>query len=350
MSVTTAPGAPAPRRLSAAEHLRSWPLMIVRLGPALVLIAISLVFAAINPIFLDWDNLLDVGVQASPIAILALGQLMVVLTRGIDLSVGSTIALSMVVGWAAWGSGDQSAVLVIVAFLLVGFTVGLLNGLVFVKGRVPHPFIVTLGSLNVVAGLALVISKGEPKTGMPQAIVDLGSAELGGIPVPIIVTAVMALVASFFLRHVAWGRWIYAAGGNPEGAVRAGIPYPRVIISVYVLSGIAAAIASILIAGRTASAYPTAGLQAELDAIAAVIIGGASFFGGRGTVSSAVVGALIIAAVRNGLNLAQIRPDWQQVAIGAIVVGAVLLDVWRGQLEVSARQRRARLVEHEVAA
>ncbi len=179
------------------------------------------------------------------------------------------------------------------------------------------------------AGLALVISKGEPKTGMPQAIVDLGSAELGGIPVPIIVAAVMALMASFFLRRVAWGRWIYAAGGNLEGAVRAGIPYPRVIISVYVLSGIAAAIASILIAGRTASAYPTAGLQAELDAIAAVIIGGASFFGGRGTVSSAVVGALIIAAVRSGLNLAQIRPDWQQVAIGAIVVGAVLLDVWR---------------------
>lgn len=333
-----APTAPPRNRALAAG------LAVIQLGPVLVLGVIAVLFSAVSPLFLTGDNLLAIGVQSAPIAVLALGQLLVVLTRGIDLSVGSCMALSMIVGWEAWHA-DAPAALVILVILLCGASVGLVNGLVYVKGRIPHPFIVTLGMLNVAAGAALVISNGEPKVGMPDAIVTLGSGKLAGVPNPIVLVAVLSLVVLLLTRRVAWGRWIYAAGGNPEGAVRAGIPLGRVLISVYVFSGLSAGVAALLVAGRTASAFPTAGYQAELDAIAAVIIGGASFFGGRGGVVSAIVGALIIGSIRNGLNLAQVSPNWQQVAVGVVVVGAVALDVLRTRLEIRARQRQARAAE-----
>ena len=321
-------------------------LLAIRVGPVLVLLFIGAIFGSLEPIFLDPQNLLDVGVQAAPIAVLALGQLLVILTRGIDLSVGSLLAFSLVVGSLAYGGGDTGGVLVILVMLSVGATLGLVNGLVLVKGRIPHPFIVTLGMLNVASGLALVVSGGRPKAGMPDVIVTLGSGELstpiGGVPWPILLVALTAGLVVVLTTQLKWGRWIYALGANPDGAARMGLPVSRIILSVYVLSGLCAGIAAVIVAGRTNSAFPTAGRLAELDAIAAVIIGGASFFGGRGSVASAIVGALIIAVIRNGLNLTGVSPDWQPVVIGTVLVAAVGLDVLRGRLEARFRTYQAR--------
>jgi ribose transport system permease protein len=320
--------------------------LAIRIGPLLALILIGAVFGSLEPIFLDPQNLLDVGVQASPIAVLALGQLLVILTRGIDLSVGSLIALSLVVGSLAWGEGQTGGLLVIAVMLGTGATLGLVNGLVLVKGRIPHPFIVTLGMLNVASGLALVLSGGRPRAGMPDIIVTLGSGDLstpvGAIPWPILLVTITAAVFFVLTTQLKWGRWIYALGANPEGAARMGLPVSRITLSVYVLSGLSAGIAAVIIAGRTSTAFPTAGRLAELDAIAAVIIGGASFFGGRGTVASAIVGALIVAVIRNGLNLTGVSPDWQPVVIGTVLVAAVGLDVLRGRLEARFRVYQAK--------
>lgn len=341
----SAAGVSHAKRQVRARFLRSG-LVVIRLGPVLVLVFIGAIFAFVEPIFLDPQNLLDVGVQASPIAVLALGQLLVILTRGIDLSVGSLIALSLVVGSLAYGQGETGGLLVIVVMVCTGATVGLVNALVLVKGRIPHPFIVTLGMLNVASGLALVLSGGRPRPGMPEIILTLGSGELstpvGSIPWPILLVAGTATAVLVLTTQLRWGRWIYALGANPEGARRMGLPVNRIIVSVYVLSGVSAGIAAVIIAGRTSTAFPTAGRLAELDAIAAVIIGGASFFGGRGTVASAIVGALIIAVIRNGLNLSGVSPDWQPVVIGTVLVAAVGLDVLRGRLEARFRVYQAR--------
>jgi ribose transport system permease protein len=211
-----------------------------------------------------------------------------------------------------------------------------------VKGKMPHPFIPTLASLYAARGLALVISDGRPIPGMSPIVVFLGSGYIGPIPMPVIVVAVLAALAIIVTRRLKWGRWIYAVGGDKEAARRTGIPVDRVLISVFVISGLMAGFAGVLTAGRTDAGFPTAGELEELTAIAAVIIGGASFFGGRGTVINVIVGALIIGVIQNGLNLLNVNVYYQLVATGVIVVIAVELDVLRRRLEQRFRTLQAR--------
>src|SRR5690242_1892230 len=249
-------------------------LLALRMGPLLVLLVLLAVVVATTPIFRTTENLGNVLSQTSVISILALGQLLVIITRGIDLSVGSTVALSSVVGAIVFVH-VHSAVLVILAILAVGLAVGAANGVVFVWGRIPHPFIVTLASLSVVRGIALWAANGTLIPGMPHAVGVLGGGTIGWLPYSFFIVLGLALLGLVATSALVWGRWLYAVGGNPDGARRTGIPVKTVLISVYVISGLTAAVGGLVTAGQTNAGSPTFGDLAELDSIAAVIIGGA---------------------------------------------------------------------------
>jgi ribose transport system permease protein len=309
-------------------------LRVVRLGPVLILFALVVAMTALSPVFFTQQNLQNLVGQTAVIAVLALGQLLVILTRGIDISVGATLGLATVTGALIYDTSfGGGGIAVIATMALTGVFVGLFNGVVFVYGRLPNALIITLATLGIARGLALLISGGDALLGMPDVITELGAGFVLGIPWSGVFLAVLAGMALLLLRGMKWGRWIYAVGGNEEAARRVGIPVNRVLVSVYCLSGLAAGLAALLTAGRTDSGFPQAGQLAELDAIAAVIIGGASILGGRGGVSSAIVGAFIIGTIRNGLNLLDVDPNWQLVAVGVVTALAVELDVVRSALE-----------------
>jgi ribose transport system permease protein len=321
-------------------------LRLVQTGPVLILALVVAVMTGLSPFFLTERNITNLGFQTSIVAVLALGQLLVILTRGIDLSVGSVVAFAGVVGGiaagaVAGGSASSHGALVILTMLACGAGVGLLNGSVLIFGRVMNPFIVTLGMLSIVRGTALVISDAQTSTGMPEAVQWLGTGLIGPLPAPAVLVAGIAVLAWAMLTRTQWGRWIYAVGGDPDAARRVGIPVDRVLMSVYVLCGLCAGVAAILVAGRTNAGSPTAGQLLELDSITAVVIGGASFFGGRGSVFNVIAGALIIGVLRNGLNLLDVTPFWQSIAIGVLVIASLELDVLRGRLEERLRVAQA---------
>ena len=318
-------------------------LVALQIGPALILLILVAAVSLTTPVFLTSRNLGNVLSQSAVIAVVALGQLLVIVSRGIDLSVGSTIALSGVVGAIVFEHVHSTAV-VILAILGTGLAVGLANGLVYVVGRVPHPFIVTLASLSIVRGIALWASNGTLISGMPPFVDKLGGGSIGWLPYSSFVVAALALLALVLTTRIVWGRWLYAVGGNPDAARRAGIPVGRVLISVYALSGLAAGFGGLITAGLIDAGSPTAGDLAELDSIAAVIIGGAAFAGGRGNVGNALVGAFTIGVIRNALNLNNVNAFYQLIAIGLIVLIAVEGDVLRGYVE--GRVRVARAMRH----
>jgi len=311
-------------------------LLLLRLGPVLILGVLVLVLSHLSPVFATTQNLGNVLSQTAVIAILAIGQLLVILTRGIDLSVGSNLALAAVVGATVFGSTGGGA-LTVLAMLGTGAAVGAVNGLVLVYGRLPHPFIITLATLSIARGMALGISGGQPIRGMPDIVDSIGGDSAtwlaAWLPNSTFLLAWVAVVVTVFLSRVVWGRWIYAVGGNPDGARRLGIPRSAVLISVYVCSGLLAGVAAIVTSGRLNAGSPTFGDLAELDAIAAVVIGGASFLGGRGHVGHALVGAFMIGVIRNGMNLLNIEAYLQLIVIGVVIVIAVESDVLRGRLE-----------------
>jgi ribose transport system permease protein len=318
---------------------------LLQIGPALILALLFVVMTIASPFFFTERNLQNLGFQSSIVAALALGQLFVIVTRGIDISVGSVLALSGVVGIAFGGLGTASGASVVLVILLTGGAVGLLNALFIVKGRLPQPLIVTLATLGMARGLALLITDGETDTNVPSIVIEAGTGFVGPIPLPVVLIGCLGVVLHVFATRTRWGRWIFATGGNPEAARELGLPVDRIIMSVFIFSGFAAGFAAILSVGRTGSASPFAGELLELDAITAVIIGGASLFGGRGSVGGVLVGALILGTIRNGLDLLSVSPYWQTIAIGAIVLLALELDMIRGRLEQRMRSLRSREVE-----
>ena len=316
-------------------------LVLLRLGPAIGLVLLIVVLAQLTPVFLTPRNIGNVLAQSAVICVLAVGQLLVILTRGIDLSVGSTLALATVTGALAFQGGAPTSVVVAV-MVLTGAAVGLINGVVFVAGRLPHPFIITLATMSIARGAALWLSDGSPIQGMPPAIAALGGDILfGWLPISTILVGAIAIAILGLTTRLVWGRWIYAVGGNPDAARRTGIAVGGILISVYVLSGLMAGVAGLLTAGRTSAGAPTFGALAELDAIAAVIIGGASFLGGRGHVGNAIVGALMIGVIRNGMNLMNVDSFFQPMVIGVVIVLAVEADVISSRLEARFRLRQA---------
>lgn len=300
---------------------------VLRNGPLGGLAALVVVMAVLSRDFLNGQNLLNVGVQASVTAILAFGVTFVIVSAGIDLSVGSVAALSAtVVAWAA-ADGGLPVWLAVLLGLAVGAGAGLISGALVAYGRLPA-FIATLAMLSVGRGLALVISGGSP-IALPSPVGRLGDTLGGWLPVPVLVMAAMGLIAALVLARTYTGRAMFAIGGNEEAARLSGIDVRRRKLVIYALSGLFAAVAGIVLAARLTSAQPQAAVGYELDAIAAVVIGGASLSGGSGKASGTLIGALILAVLRNGLNLLSVSAFWQQVATGLVIAVAVLLDTLR---------------------
>jgi ribose transport system permease protein len=299
-----------------------------RVGPLLGLALLCLVLAIASPHFLTVDNLLNVLRQSAINAVLALGQLIVIITAGIDLSIGSIMGLTIVL-LALMMRGGTPSILACALTVLAGMAVGLLNGLLLTRLRLPHPFISTLGTMNVARGAALLLASGVPISGLPARFREVVAGSALGIPSPVVVAGALYLAGHLFLSRTVWGRDLYAIGGNREAARLCGIPVDRRLNLAYALSGGAAGLAAVVLAARMNSGFPLAGSGAELDAIAAVIVGGASFFGGVGTAGGTLIGALIIGFLRNGLNLLDVSAYWQMIVIGAVIVAAVCIDVLR---------------------
>ncbi|MGO4485334.1 ABC transporter permease [Rhizobium pisi] len=312
-------------------------LKLLSLGPLLILIMLIAVVSLITPAFLKPINLGNILAQTAVIAVVAMGQQLVILTRGIDLSVGSNLALATVIGGLVYQQVDSSIV-VIVAMLLAGAAVGAVNGVVFVYGRLPHPFIITLASLSICRGLALALAPGHTTMrGMPDAVTAIGGGTTLGVPNSFFVVAMFGLLFLILTKSMVCGRWIYAVGGAPNAARSMGIPVKGVLLATYIISGFCAGVGAVLLAGRTAAASPIYGNLLELDTIAAVIIGGASFLGGRGHLGHALIGAVLIGVIRNALNLLGVDVFFQMIAIGLVIVIAVEADVLRNHLEARAR-------------
>jgi ribose transport system permease protein len=295
-------------------------------GALVGLVVLCLALFIATPDFLTTQNLLNIGIQVSTVAVLAFGMTFVIVAGGIDLSVGSVAALSaMSSGWLFASAGIPGG-LALVGGLVVGLLAGAINGLATAYGKLPS-FIATLAMLSVARGLTLVISDGRPiKT--PAEVSFLGS-DLGFVPMPIVIVVLAALAASFLLNRTVIGRSMYAVGGNAEAARLSGLPVKHIRVTVFALAGLFAALAGLLLAGRLDSAQPQAAAGYELDAIAAVVIGGASLSGGLGKISGTFVGALVLVVIRNGLNLLNVTSFWQQVVIGVVIALAVGVDVLR---------------------
>ncbi|WP_410499889.1 ABC transporter permease [Chitinibacter sp. S2-10] len=297
-----------------------------KLGPFLALLVLVAGLAVTSADFLTVGNLLNVFRQVSINALIAFGMTMVILLGGIDLSVGSILALSSVFTALMLSHGIDPVVATSVG-ILAGAGMGMLNGLVISKGKVA-PFIATLGTMTILRGLALVFSEGRPITGLDSDFFAMlgGGYVAGFIPVPVIMMGVMFVVFWFVLKRTVFGRHVYAVGGNEEAASLSGIKTDRIKIWVYTLSGAMAATAGMILTSRLNSAQPTAGTGYELDAIAAVVLGGTSLTGGRGWIFGTLVGALLIGVLNNGLNLLGVSSFYQQVIKGVVILLAVLLD------------------------
>ncbi len=296
--------------------------------PLIVLLITSIIVAILNPRFLTWGNILTVLRQTSINAVIATGMTFAILIGGIDLSVGSVLGICGAVAAAMISSGTNVFIVVIIA-LLLGTFIGFLNGTLITAGRL-QPFIATLGTVTLLRGIILVFTQGRPistgSTEASEAFGEIGSGFIGPIPIPIYIMILVFIIAYYILNHTRIGRYIYATGSNEEATIYSGIKTSRVKLFVYSASGMMAALAGILITARLGSAQPTAGAGYELDAIAAVVLGGTSMAGGIGTIAGTAIGALIIGVLNNALNLMQVSSYYQDVAKGIVILAAVLLD------------------------
>lgn len=288
------------------------------------LLALCAALWAATPYFMTVSNLLNVMEQTAINAVIAVGMTFVIVSGGIDLSVGSIVALSGVVLASALAAG-VAAPLAIGVGLMVGAACGLVNGLLITRGRLP-PFIATLGMMSVARGAALVYTEGRPISGFGDGFRWLATGRLLELPLPVILGALAYLGGHLVLTRTRFGRYVYAIGGNEEATRLSGVPVAFHKTMVYALSGAMSALAAVLLTARLNSAQPIAGNMYELDAIAATVIGGTSLLGGEGTLGGTLIGALIMGVLRNGLNLLGVSSFLQQILIGIVIIGAVLID------------------------
>ena len=304
-------------KLDVRYVLRSYGILIS-------FIVICIVMTILSPVFLTVTNVLNVIRQSSIYGIMAIGMTFVILTGGIDLSVGSILAIS---GAIAAGSlkGGVGFLPVLLLTLAVGVGCGLANGVLITMGRIT-PFVVTLGMMSIARGLTLIYTKGYPISGFSGPFRFIGGGDIFGIPFPIVVFIITVVVAWLILTQTRLGRYTYAIGGNEETVKLSGINASFYKTIVYMISGLAAAVSALILTSRINSAEPVSGTGYELDVIAAVVIGGTSLMGGRGSVWGTLVGALMIGVINNGMNLLGISAYFQLVVKGVIIIGAVLLD------------------------
>lgn len=298
---------------------------LIKYKSLIVFLILCIGIAIIEPRFLSVNNIRNVFTQVSVNAILAIGMTFVILTGGIDLSVGSILAISGAVA-AFIVKSNGNVFLSVVAALILGAIVGLVNGIIISKGKI-QAFIATLATMTIFRGVTYVFTKGTPISGLGKTFSEIGNGKvLSGIPIPVIFTLVVFIIAFYILSQTRYGRYLYALGGNEDSARLSGINTTKIKTMVYVISGITAALSGIIVTSRIGSASPNAGTGFELDAIAAVVLGGTSLAGGEGTVTGTIIGALIIGVLNNGLNLMNVSPFYQLIVKGIVILLAVLMD------------------------
>ena len=294
-------------------------------GIFIVFSIICLIISFISPQFLTVSNWTIIITQVSINALLAFGVTFVIITGGIDLSLGSIVAVAGVSA-AMLAHPDSYPVLVpVFAGLFAGLLIGAFNGFIITKSKIA-PFIVTLGTMTIGRGLALILSNGRPVSNLSESFVFIGSGKLMGIPLLIIILICIFIICSVILNKTILGRYIYAVGGNEQAARASGINVTQVKMAVYSISGVLAGLAGILLTSRITTGQPNAGAGFELDAIAAVVIGGTSTTGGKGSITGTLVGVLLIGVINNSLDLLNVTSYYQQVVMGIIIIGAVVLD------------------------
>ncbi|MFU0824939.1 ribose ABC transporter permease [Clostridium sp.] len=287
-------------------------------------VILCIIMAILSPRFLAVSNIRNVLTQVSVNAVIAVGMTFVILTGGIDLSVGSTLAISGAVA-ATLVKNNGNVFVAVVAALVIGALVGLINGVFVAKGKI-QAFIVTLATMTIFRGATQVYTNGTPVSGLGKAFGTIGNKDILGIPFPVLITLIVFLAAFYVLSETRYGRYVFALGGNEDSARLSGINTDKIKTLVYVISGITAAISGIIVTSRIGSASATAGSGYELDAIAAVVLGGTSLSGGEGSVIGTIIGALIIGVLNNGLNLLNVSPYYQAIVKGIVILLAVLID------------------------
>ena len=299
-------------------------------GILIVFFLICLVLSFLSPYFFTVNNILNIIRQTSIYGIIAVGMTFVILTGGIDLSVGSILALSGAVAAGLMKNNAVAPLIAALAAILVGAIIGLINGLLVTIGKIA-PFVVTLGMVTIARGVTLIYTKGYPISGFSPEFRELGGGYVLGIPVPVIVFVIMVALAWFVLNHTRLGRYTYAIGGNEETVKLSGINLNFYKSMVYVIVGVMSSVSALILTSRLNSAEAVAGQGYELDVIAAVVIGGTSLSGGRGSIIGTLIGALLIGVINNGMNLLGISPYFQQVVKGGLIIGAVILDRLRAE-------------------
>lgn len=288
------------------------------------LLILCIVISLVTPRFLTVPNILNVFTQVSVNAIIAVGMCFVILTGGIDLSVGSTLAIAGAIA-ASLAQKNVNIVLILVLTVIIGGLIGLVNGIIVAKGKI-QAFIVTLATMTVFRGVTYVYTNGTPISGLGTNFTFIGNGTIFGIPLPVVIIAIVALIAWYVLTQTRYGRYVYAVGGNEDSSRLSGINTDKIKALVYVLSGAAAALSAIVVTSRIGSASPNAGSGFELDAIAAVVLGGTSLSGGEGSLTGTIIGAMIIGVLNNGLNLMNVSPFYQSIVKGLVILLAVMLD------------------------
>ncbi|MCL4396695.1 MAG: ABC transporter permease [Chloroflexi bacterium] len=312
--------------------------VVVQGGPFLILVLLGVSLAIASPHFLTFNNLSNVTRQSAITAILAVGQTLVIISGGIDLSVAAVMALSGSVGAVAMTYWGHDVVVGVILALLVGTFSGFVNGVIITKGRIPD-FIATLGMMSIARGVGLLLTGGLPvpshltatalKAYLPAEIVWLGSGDIGGFPVIGLLAVGAGIVGWAVLNHTALGRSAFAVGGNREAARVSGINVDGNKIAIYTFMGFMAAIAGIVMTGRLNSANALMGDGLELQSIASVVIGGTNLYGGEGGIVGTLIGALVMGMIANGLDLVNVEAFWQRVMIGLVIVAVVVFDQWR---------------------
>jgi ribose transport system permease protein len=296
-----------------------------RYGIFIILLAFILVLSILTPRFLTVPNLLNVARQVSVLSIISLGLLVVIITGNVDLTVGAWMGLAgaLMASWSKQFGILPAIILAFGAALLVGLT----NGFLTTRGK-GLSVIVTLAMFTIFQGITLLVTGGRPVIGFPESIRVLGTGYLGPIPIPVVIAILVAILIHVVLRFTAFGRELYAIGGNPEAARLSGIPNNLRVISAFIISAACAALAGLVLIARVSSAQPTAGVGEEMNAVGAVLIGGASLSGGAGNVLGTLAGVLILGIISNGLNLLHVDPYYQYVVKGLIILFAILMDQW----------------------
>jgi ribose/xylose/arabinose/galactoside ABC-type transport system permease subunit len=309
---------------TASDNRQTVGVFFSKYGIYFAFLLLAGVMAAVSPPFRTLSNVENILQQISVNGIMAVGMTLVIITAGIDLSVGSVLAFSAVVA-ASFAHPGASLLVAILLGVLTGFACGAINGILIAKKRLA-PFIVTLGMMTIARGAALVYTNGRPVINLSDAYNEIGGGKIAHLPFSAIIFFAVTLLGIFILHYTRFGRYVFAVGGNELAAKVSGVNTDRVLIGVYAFTGALAGIAGIVLSSRVMSGSPATGAGYELDAIAAVVIGGTSLSGGVGSMAGTIVGALIIGVMNNGLDLLNVSSYWQQIVKGLIIVLAVLLD------------------------